>query len=52
MVIKIDEDLSPEKILRVVKNLLDQSQPIGENRALAITIVNIVDAVKEIKKLS
>lgn len=51
MIIKIDENLSPEKILRVVKNLLNQNQPIGENKALAITIVNIVDATEEIKKL-
>lgn len=51
MVIKIDENLSAEKILKVVKNLLNKNQPIGENNALAITIVNIIDHT-EVKNLS
>lgn len=50
MIIKIDENLNPNSVLRVIKDLLQRNHPIGENKALAITIVDIIDQ-QEIKKI-
>lgn len=53
MIIKIDENLNPNAVLRVIKDLLQRNHPIGENKALSITIVDIIDIIdqQEIKKI-
>jgi hypothetical protein len=51
MIIKIDDDLSAERVIKVVENLLRRNQPISENKALAITIVDIIEEKPEIKKI-
>lgn len=48
MIIKIDENLNPNSVLRIIKDLLEKNHPIGENKALAITIVDIKDEIKKI----
>lgn len=51
MIIKIDQELSPDKILKVVHDLLKRNHPIGENKALSITITSIVEAEIETKRI-
>lgn len=51
MIIKIDDNLSAERVIKVVENLLRRNQPISENKALAITIVDIIEEKTEIKKI-
>lgn len=51
MIIKINNELSAEKILNVVKDLLNRNQPIPEDKALSITIVDIIDYKEKTKNL-
>jgi hypothetical protein len=52
MIIKIDQELCPEKILKVVHDLLKRNHPIEENKVLSITIASIVEStIQETKRI-